>query len=528
MTAPPYAPRFDVRLSGVTLAADLADQVLSLTVETDLDLAGSFSLSLRNHDNSLLDSALLDVGKTVEIHLGYAHDLVPAFLGEIAAIEPSFPADGPPTITVSGYDKSYRLRHTQPEPTLVHRSCNDSLLAAKIAAENGLVPIVDPVPFLADRVQVETDMAFLKACAEQYFFDVYVEWDRLHFHFPRPQLVRPHPGVGEEPEQLQPAHLGHGLAGVQQVRVYNQELAQALTVTMLAMDLDPENLLERLGSSASQLLMSFVRKGVRRQSIGNPVQAAAVAKAILSNLLEGIYEGSGSCIGIPELSAGRYVTIAGVGKRFSGTYRLRKVTHRIDGNGFRTDFSITQRGHSSLLGLLRKKLVEAPSPNQAERFYGVVLAVVEDNNESQAGSVMPAIGRVKVGFPGLGDTFKSGWAPCVRPMAGDGTGFYALPDKGDQVLVAFEHGELSKPYVLGGLWTALRKPPASNADGMNTQKVFKSRAGHTITFDDTAGTAVLTISSAGDLVIKATGQISLEAVGGKTGIAMTADGVDVT
>ena len=80
-------------------------------------------------------------------------------------------------------------------------------------------------------------------------------------------------------------------------------------------------------------------------------------------------------------------------------------------------------------------------------------------------------------------------------MAGDGTGFYALPDKGDQVLVAFEHGELSKPYVLGALWTALRKPPADNADGQNSKKVLKSKAGHTITFDDTAGGAALTISA---------------------------------
>ena len=48
MTTPPYAPRFEVRLSGVTMAADLAGQVLGLTVETDLDLAGSFSLTLRN------------------------------------------------------------------------------------------------------------------------------------------------------------------------------------------------------------------------------------------------------------------------------------------------------------------------------------------------------------------------------------------------------------------------------------------------------------------------------------------------
>jgi len=526
MSAPPYAPRFDVRLSGVTLAAELADQVLSLTVETDLDLAGSFSLTLRNHDNQLLDSALLDIGKTVEIHLGYAHDLVPAFLGEVAAIEPSFPADGPPTITVSGYDKSYRLRHTPPPPR-ARTDVNDSLIAAEIAAEHGLFPIVDPVPFHAERVQVETDMAFLKACANQYFFDVYVEWDRLHFHFPRPQLSAHVLEWGKNLTSFSPRISATGLAGVQQVRVYNQELAQALTVTMLAADLDPDNLVERLGTSVSQLLMSLVRKGIRREGISNPIQAATVAKAILSNLLEGLYEGNGSCIGIPDLSAGRYVTIAGVGKRFSGTYRVRKVTHRIDGNGFRTDFSITQRGHSSLLGLLRKKLVETPSPNQGEKFFGVVLGVVEENNEVLSGEPMPAIGRVKVSFPGLGDNFKSGWAPCVRPMAGSGTGFYALPDKKDQVLVAFEYGDLSKPYVLGALWNAQQKPPADNADDRNAKKVLKSKAGHTITFDDTAGAAALTISAAGDLAIKASGEIKLEAVGGKTAITMVSDGVDV-
>jgi phage protein D/phage baseplate assembly protein gpV len=521
------APRFDVRLSGVTLAADLADQVLSLTVETDLDLAGSFSLTLRNPDNRLLDSALLDLGKTVEIHLGYGRDLVPAFLGEVAAIEPTFPADGAPTVTVSGYDKSYRLRHAQSEPRR-YPLVNDSIVAAQIAAENALVPVVDPAPFLGERIKVETDMAFLKACAAQYFFDVYVEWDRLHFHFPRPQLAAHTLEWGKNLSGFHPRISAAGLAGVQQIRVYNAELAQALTVTMLAMDLDAENLVERLGTSAMQLLMSFVRKGVRKETISNPVQAAAVATAVLQNLLEGMYEGTGTCIGIPELTAGRYVAVTGVGKRFSGTYRLRKVTHRIDGNGFRTDFSITARGHSSLLGLLRKKLLEEPSPNEAERFYGVVVAEVEENNELLAVPPEIPIGRVMVKYPGLSDTFTSGWAPCARPMAGDGTGFYALPEKGDQVLVAFEHGDLAHPYVLGALWTAQRPPPADNLDGTNSQRVLTTRSGHTIAFDDTIGVGGVTISSAGDLAIKATGKITLEAAAGVTGITLAADGVDVT
>ena len=128
MREPFYAPRFDIRISGLTLAADVTSQVLSLAVETDLDLAGSFSITLRNPDNQLLDSALFDLGKTVEIHLGYGNDLQPAFLGEIAAIAPSFPESGPPVVKVTGYDKSYKMRRAQPEPT-DYKFMNDSLIA---------------------------------------------------------------------------------------------------------------------------------------------------------------------------------------------------------------------------------------------------------------------------------------------------------------------------------------------------------------------------------------------------------------
>jgi phage baseplate assembly protein V len=523
MTTPPYAPRFEVRLSGVTMAADLADQVLSLTVETDLDLAGSFSLTLRNPDNRLLDSALLDLGQTVEIRLGYGHQLVPAFLGEVASVEPAFPADDAPTVVVSGYDKSYRMRHSQTGPAK-WTTINDSIIAAEMAAEYGLIPVVDPAPFVSSRTKTENDMAFLKACADEYFFDVYVEWDRLHFHFPRPQLAAHVLTWGKNLSSFNPRISAAGLAGVEEIQVYNQELAQAITVTMLA-DIDTDTVVERLGESAMKLLMSLVRRRVSEQPIDNPVKAAQVGLSILRNLLEGMYEGSGSCIGIPDLTAGRYVEIGGVGKRFSGTYRLRKVTHRIDGNGFRTDFSITSRGHSSLLGMFRKKLNEEPSPNKADRFYGVVLGEVLSNQESLAkdGTM---IGRVQVQYPGLSGNKIDGWAPVVRPMAGDTAGFWALPEEGDQVLVAFLGGDVSRPYVLGALWTMKRPPPATNLDGRNSQHMLKMPSGHTITFDDSSEPGVLTISSAGDLSIKAAKNITLEA--GQTKIEMTSSGVDVT
>jgi phage protein D/phage baseplate assembly protein gpV len=547
MMEPFYAPRFDIRISGLTMAADVANQVLSLKVETDLDLAGSFGIVVRNPDNMLLDSALFDLGKTVEIHLGYGNDLQPAFLGEITSIEPSFPQDGPPVVHVAGYDKSYKMRRAQPEPT-EYKFMNDSIIAARIAVENGLIPIVDPTPGLIEKItQVESDMAFLKARARQYFFDVYVEWDRLHFQFPRPQTAAYVLEWGHNLSSFSPRISSAGLAGLQIIRGYNQELAQTIFGIALAADLNLDNLEERLGSSAIDLLTSLARRGIRKNTVENPLDAIVLAKSLLQDILEGMYEGTGTCVGIPDLRAGSFVAIQGVGKRFSGTYRVRKVTHTIDDSGFRTEFEITQRSHSSLLGMLRKQMLEEPSPNEAERFYGVVVGEVLDNKEIMDVPPKVPFGRVKVTFPGLSENFSSGWAPCATPMAGKNMGFYALPEPGDQVLVAFEHGELSKPYVIGSIWNARQGPPATNVDGQNSQRVIKSRAGHTITFDDTLNVGKLiiedklgssitlnatdgsiTISAKGNLTIQANGTISLEAVKGATKITMDATQVNVT
>ena len=228
MTEPFYAPRFEIRISGVTMAADVADQVLSLTVETDLDLAGSFSLILRNPDNVLLDSPLhrpgQDRGNPPRLRGRGASRRSSA---RSPSIQPSFPKNSPPTIMVSGYDKSYRMRRSQPEPT-EYKFMPDSLIAAQIAVENGLIPVVDPTPGpLAKKVtQTVSDMAFLKTRAQRYFFDVYVEWDRLHFQFPRPQTAAYVLEWGRNLSSFEPRISAAGLAGLQMIRGYNQELAQ--------------------------------------------------------------------------------------------------------------------------------------------------------------------------------------------------------------------------------------------------------------------------------------------------------------
>jgi uncharacterized protein involved in type VI secretion and phage assembly len=114
------------------------------------------------------------------------------------------------------------------------------------------------------------------------------------------------------------------------------------------------------------------------------------------------------------------------------------------------------------------------------RITGVVIGVVTNNKDEEG------LGRVKVRFPWLSETDESHWARIAAPMAGKG-GLYFLPEPEDEVLVAFEHGDVRFPYVLGALWNGQQAPPATNDDGKNNLRIIKSRSGHIIRLNDEDG-----------------------------------------
>lgn len=117
----------------------------------------------------------------------------------------------------------------------------------------------------------------------------------------------------------------------------------------------------------------------------------------------------------------------------------------------------------------------------SHRINGVVVGVVTNAQDPEG------MGRVKVKFPWLSDTDESTWARIAAPMAGKERGFYFLPEVDDEVLVAFEHGDLRFPYVLGALWNGKDAPPEKNDDGKNNIRVIKSRSGHVVRLTDEDG-----------------------------------------
>jgi len=69
-------------------------------------------------------------------------------------------------------------------------------------------------------------------------------------------------------------------------------------------------------------------------------------------------------------------------------------------------------------------------------------------------------------------------------MAGNKRGMYFIPEIQDEVLVAFERGDMRFPYVVGSLWNGKEPSPETNADGKNDIRVVHSRKGHKLTFND--------------------------------------------
>jgi phage baseplate assembly protein gpV len=125
------------------------------------------------------------------------------------------------------------------------------------------------------------------------------------------------------------------------------------------------------------------------------------------------------------------------------------------------------------------------------RIGGVVAGIVKSREDPQS------LGRVQVAFDWMDDAPQSYWARVAAPMAGGDRGAFFMPEENDEVLVAFDHGDVSHPYVIGYCWSDPDKPPFS-ADLQ--KRGIKTVSGHELIFDDKAH--AITLTTAGGFLLK--------------------------
>lgn len=172
--------------------------------------------------------------------------------------------------------------------------------------------------------------------------------------------------------------------------------------------------------------------------------------------------------------------------------------------------------------------LERASTGPGGLFYGVYPALVTDVRDPDNQ------GRVKVRLPWSPDPGGSSyeaWARLATMMGGNNRGTWFIPDKDDEVLVAFEGGNPRRPYVVGGLWNGQDAPPEQmDGAGNNYVKTILSRQGVRITLDDTDGAVKLRMETPNGqsiLLSDADNSILVEDSNGNS-IKMEAQGITVT
>ncbi len=484
---------FRVEVDGTPLPDDVDALQTSVVVDNSLVDPDMFVLDFRDPDRVVIPKSGITIGSSVTITaVSDAHaegkELVQ---GEVTALEVEFSGDGTSTI-VRGFDKAHRLLRGR--TTAAYKNATYADVVRTVARRAGIaVGTVDSTSGVHDHViQANvSDWDFLRRLAGEVGYDLRVVADKLEFRKPGKAAEAPGPGTlaAQEPFQLVKGRNLLELQGLvsaaEQVsevevrgwdeRVKKEVVGQTPAGTASAeAGLGPTDLAKTFGSPR------LVSVSTLHAAQGN---ADAEAKSIAEHVGGTSAELYAVVLGDPTLLPGTPVSLALVGEPFDGKYVITASRHVYDRyEGYTTRLTVSGTEPRSLLDLTSGAVAGAA---QEARVHGVVPAQVTNANDPEQRC------RVKLKFPWLSADYESDWVRTVQPGAGKDRGAVVLPEVNDEVLVAFEQGDLTRPYVIGGLHNGVDKPQGGPAlvdgGGAVNRRGFVSRRGHALVFFDGVG-----------------------------------------
>ena len=485
---------FFIKIDGEDAPQDLMNNLIEVTVEDSIHLPDYFAIRLHDPQLRWVDSDTLAAGKVVQISASGRQGSTTETLitGEITAAEPDFESDGVPALTIQGYDRSHRLHRGRKTRSFVQMT--DSDIAERIAQEEGLRAEVDATRQVHDYVfqNNESNMAFLYARAVHIGCELYVQDRTLHF-CDRGDDDGPELDWGDNLRSFRPRLTTARQESEVVVRGWDPKRKREIVGRVTQGEGGPEIGESRSGSEvASEAFQKDGKLLVVDRPVADQTEAEGLAQALFDELTSSFVKARGVASGDPRLRAGKMVTVSSVGDRFSGRYHITATTHRYRAEDYTTVFHVTGKHPRTLCHLLE---------SQERGEMGAVVGIVTNNDDPEG------MGRVKVKYPWLAEDEESAWARVASFMAGKDRGAFFLPEVNDEVLLAFDHGNIHRPYVIGVLWNGEDQPPEANStvldgSGQVVQRIIKSRSGHTILLDDTSGGGGITISDrAGNQIV---------------------------
>ncbi len=531
-----HTSKVKVEVDGRPLPDAIDQSLMSAYVDDNLNLPDMFQLSFRDPARTVLEQSGLKVGATVTVSV--FSDATPGgeklITGEVTALEAEFDPDGTMTIA-RGFDHSHRLFRGRVTETYTNVTYSD--VAARVARRAGLqVGKIEPSTTVHAHVSQAnvTDWQFLKGLASEVGYEMGCFNGKFEFRKPTESAEGPGKGTLATDDALQ-LTLG---ANLLRFRAIVTSAEQVKEVRVRGWDMRQKRELVGIAPAATKSATLDVKPTDLASIFGNPnyvgvdtpyatqAEVDGAAKALAEQIAGAFAEFEGVARGNPKLRAGKAVSLGLVKEPFDGHYTLTTTRHVYDPkDGYTVWFTVSGRQERSLFGLTSGLVANGSAMGRP--IYGVVAAIVTDVNDPDA------LGRVKLRFPWLSDTYTSDWCRVAQAGAGKSRGAVMLPEVNDEVLAAFEQGDVRRPYVLGGLYNGLDRPELGEAlvdgsTGAVHRRGIVSKKGHKLVFlDDDAKSGVM-LATAGDgmrialkdtgttIRVNSKGQIEIEAAGNMT------------
>jgi phage protein D len=354
-----YVPYFEVKLQNRPLKQDVVRDVIQVTYKDNVKSIDSFDITINNWDAEKLtfkysDTGLFDPHKRLELWMGYyGKDRLRLMLtGEITALRPTFPASGPPTLSISGQNLLHRLRGKQESHAYENRT--DSEIARQIGGRLSMRVRTDPAAAATEErykylyQHNEYDIIYLMKRAQRIGYDLFIEEngengqakDSTLCFLPSVNLRRKIYKLtyGRSLIQFQPSLSTANQVGKVRYQGWDHENKKKIEYTAQRSDIATKGVGTEGGQSSIDQSFRDREEVITTQPVLSEQEAKTLATETLERIAKEMVTGTGSTVGLPDLRAGSIIEIDGLGTRFSGRYFVTATTHAIGDSGYTTQF----------------------------------------------------------------------------------------------------------------------------------------------------------------------------------------------
>jgi phage protein D len=292
-----------------------------------------------SQDTVFEDGKVLKLGTQLKLFAGDVDSPTEIFRGKVTAIEGRFPRQGPPELVVLSEDSLQAARMHRRTKTWDVSTLGD--IVTQIANDLSLTPQVNGLDASVGTEQQlnETDLAFLRRLLARYDADVQIVADELHAS-PRSQVQRTSLQL-EMNSQLRNVRVLADLAHqATQVTVTGWDFQQGQTISATSQSTDFGQGSGQTGKDWIAQALSSRSEQIANYASMNQSEAQSLADADFLQRSRRFVVAHGSTEGNASLRVGTWLTLSGLGPRFSNDYYVTSAIHRWDtNNGYETEFT---------------------------------------------------------------------------------------------------------------------------------------------------------------------------------------------